>query len=126
MTDGDVELVIKCCEDFWSGSKLFLLNESLRRRIMDFYMHSKVTDMDVVAYSYGRLKSKDTAILSISELLDRSNKPHHIEFEPTNDIEEKLISSKAENEGFLKSISFKKQTFLSLVSFAHHPKSVYD
>lgn len=53
MTDGDVELVVQCCDTFWNGSRLQILNDEVSKRILEFYQNALVNDMEIVAYAYG-------------------------------------------------------------------------
>ncbi|KAF9913999.1 hypothetical protein BX616_009167 [Lobosporangium transversale] len=52
LTDGHVECVVECCTDYWDGTGLQELNETMLKKISDFYQTAVVNDLQCVAYAY--------------------------------------------------------------------------
>ncbi|KAF9436969.1 hypothetical protein BGZ76_002420 [Entomortierella beljakovae] len=52
LTDGHVECVVECCTDYWDGKGLQELNETMLKKISDFYQTAVINDLQCVAYSY--------------------------------------------------------------------------
>ncbi|KAI8597036.1 hypothetical protein EDD21DRAFT_229650 [Dissophora ornata] len=52
LTDGHVECVVECCTDYWDGSGLQELDETMLKKISDFYQTAVVNDFQCVAYAY--------------------------------------------------------------------------
>ncbi|KAF8982648.1 hypothetical protein BGZ46_000897 [Entomortierella lignicola] len=52
LTDGHVECVVECCTDYWDGAGLQELNETMLKKISDFYQTAVVNDLQCVAYAY--------------------------------------------------------------------------
>ncbi|KAG0019992.1 hypothetical protein BGZ80_004937 [Entomortierella chlamydospora] len=52
LTDGHVECVVECCTDYWNGTGLQELNETMLKKISDFYQTAVVNDLQCVAYAY--------------------------------------------------------------------------
>ncbi|KAG0298939.1 hypothetical protein BGZ98_010429 [Dissophora globulifera] len=52
LTDGHVECVVECCMDYWDGTKLHELDESMLKKISDFYQTAVVNDLQCIAYAY--------------------------------------------------------------------------
>ncbi|KAG0366803.1 hypothetical protein BGZ54_004857 [Gamsiella multidivaricata] len=51
-TDGHVECVVECCTEYWNGADLQELNETMLKKISDFYQTAVVNDLQCVAYAY--------------------------------------------------------------------------
>ncbi|KAF9966406.1 hypothetical protein BGZ70_002422 [Mortierella alpina] len=52
LTDGHVECVVECCSEFWDGTGLQDLGETMLKKISDFYQTAVVNDLQCVAYAY--------------------------------------------------------------------------
>ncbi|KAF9351305.1 hypothetical protein BGX26_010654 [Mortierella sp. AD094] len=52
LTDGHAECVVECCTDYWNGTGLQELNETMLKKISDFYQTAVVNDLQCVAYAY--------------------------------------------------------------------------
>ncbi|KAF9156424.1 hypothetical protein BG015_005393 [Linnemannia schmuckeri] len=52
LTDGHVECVVECCTEYWDGTGLQDLNDSMLKKISDFYQTAVVNDLQCVAYAY--------------------------------------------------------------------------
>ncbi|KAI9207507.1 uncharacterized protein BJ171DRAFT_276649 [Polychytrium aggregatum] len=56
-SEGDLFLILNSCSDYWNGDKILAMDETVEKRILDFYQKSIIGDMKVVAYSYSPLLS---------------------------------------------------------------------
>ncbi|KAK9767419.1 hypothetical protein K7432_002819 [Basidiobolus ranarum] len=52
LSDGNVELIIDFCSDYWNGEQLNALDDGMVDKIIDFYEKSVVNDMQCVGFSY--------------------------------------------------------------------------
>ncbi|KAI9350172.1 hypothetical protein BDR26DRAFT_798558, partial [Obelidium mucronatum] len=51
-SDGNVELIVESCVDYWNGSELELMTDAVEKKIFEFYQNAVYNDMQVIAYSY--------------------------------------------------------------------------
>ena len=108
MSDGDVRVILACCNDFWNGVGLSPITESCKKRVYQFYNDAIISDMEVMGFSYGFIeneKEKDKKLLFLEIGKD---------FKCIDKEKEKVLE-----------YMIKDQTFLGLVSFQHNPKIVY-
>ncbi|KAG0245602.1 hypothetical protein BGX31_006961 [Mortierella sp. GBA43] len=52
LTDGHVESVVECCTEYWNGTSLQDLGDTMLKKISDFYQTAAVNDLQCVAYAY--------------------------------------------------------------------------
>ncbi|KAJ3071154.1 hypothetical protein HDU98_005730 [Podochytrium sp. JEL0797] len=60
-SDGNVELIVESCVDYWNGSELELMTDAVEKKIFEFYHNAVYNDMQVIAYSYRPIPSSNTA-----------------------------------------------------------------
>ncbi|KAI8842809.1 hypothetical protein BJ741DRAFT_528519, partial [Chytriomyces cf. hyalinus JEL632] len=51
-SEGNVDLIVQACADYWCGSGLEMMTEAAERKIFEFYQNAVHSDMQVIAYSY--------------------------------------------------------------------------
>ncbi|KAL0077233.1 hypothetical protein F4703DRAFT_1743001 [Phycomyces blakesleeanus] len=51
-TDGHPTLVLEKCSDYWDGSALQTMSETMEKKINDFFYNAMVHDMQCIAYAY--------------------------------------------------------------------------
>ncbi|KAJ3265341.1 hypothetical protein HDU77_005584 [Chytriomyces hyalinus] len=51
-SEGNVDLIVQSCADYWCGSGLEMMTEAAERKIFEFYQNAVHSDMQVIAYSY--------------------------------------------------------------------------
>ncbi|KAI9008463.1 hypothetical protein CLU79DRAFT_512000 [Phycomyces nitens] len=52
LTDGHPTLVLEKCSDYWDGSALRTMSETMEKKINDFFYNAMVHDMQCIAYAY--------------------------------------------------------------------------
>ncbi|KAF9090739.1 hypothetical protein BGX23_005760 [Mortierella sp. AD031] len=52
LTDGHVECVVECCTEYWDGTGLQDLSDTMLKKISDFYQTAIVNDLQCIAYAY--------------------------------------------------------------------------
>ncbi|KAF7726482.1 hypothetical protein EC973_008717 [Apophysomyces ossiformis] len=52
LTDGHPSLVLDKCSDYWDGSSLQTMSETMEKKINDFFHNALVHDMQCIAYAY--------------------------------------------------------------------------
>ncbi|KAI1321202.1 hypothetical protein EDD11_007768 [Mortierella claussenii] len=52
LTDGHVECVVECCTEYWNGTGLQELSETMLKKISDFYQTAVLNDLQCVACAY--------------------------------------------------------------------------
>ncbi|KAI7868213.1 uncharacterized protein EV154DRAFT_432195 [Mucor mucedo] len=52
LTDGHPSLVMDKCSDYWDGSSLQTMSETMEKKINDFFQNALVHDMQCIAYAY--------------------------------------------------------------------------
>ncbi|KXS20321.1 hypothetical protein M427DRAFT_108458, partial [Gonapodya prolifera JEL478] len=52
MSDGTLDLVLECCADYWGGDHLGTLDDTVERKVLDYYHTAIENDMQVIAFSY--------------------------------------------------------------------------
>ncbi|KAG0251334.1 hypothetical protein BG011_007717 [Mortierella polycephala] len=52
LTDGHVECVTECCFEYWDGVDVQELDDTMLKKISDFYQTAIVNDLQCVAYAY--------------------------------------------------------------------------
>ncbi|KAJ3021069.1 UNVERIFIED_CONTAM: hypothetical protein HDU68_009821, partial [Siphonaria sp. JEL0065] len=60
-SDGNVELIVESCVDYWNGFELELMTDAVEKKIFEFYQNAVYNDMQVIAYSYRPIPSSNTA-----------------------------------------------------------------
>eukprot|EP00842_Homolaphlyctis_polyrhiza_P000785 jgi/Hompol1/1707/HPOL_005693-RA len=51
-SEGNVEIVLESCSDYWNGRDLGQMTDAIERKIWDFYQNAVINDLQVVAYAY--------------------------------------------------------------------------
>ncbi|KAI9353342.1 hypothetical protein DFJ73DRAFT_325651 [Zopfochytrium polystomum] len=122
--DGNVDLILEHCADYWDGESLKPLSESVERKILEFYQNAVLNDMQVVAYSYRpvpfynvNMKVKnayieDHAGVETSDVIDGLRQGQFSAVDSAFDGNDEL---------FLQEVC-KGQTFLAIASFSYEPK----
>ncbi|CEI97849.1 hypothetical protein RMCBS344292_11974 [Rhizopus microsporus] len=52
LTDGHPSLVMDKCSDYWDGTSLQTMSETMEKKINDFFQNAMVHDMQCIAYAY--------------------------------------------------------------------------
>ncbi|ORX90788.1 calcium ATPase [Basidiobolus meristosporus CBS 931.73] len=52
LCDGNIELILDFCSDYWNGEQLNVLDDGMVDKILDFYETSVVNDMQCIGFSY--------------------------------------------------------------------------
>ncbi|KAF9924116.1 hypothetical protein FBU30_005856 [Linnemannia zychae] len=52
LTDGHVECVVECCTEYWDGTGVQDLNDTMLKKISDFYQTAVINDLQCIAYAY--------------------------------------------------------------------------
>ncbi|CAI2180491.1 8935_t:CDS:10 [Funneliformis geosporum] len=52
LSDGNIEIILDNCSDFWDGQRLQAMSEEIENKIYDFYENSVINDMQCIAYAY--------------------------------------------------------------------------
>ncbi|KAJ3129352.1 hypothetical protein HK100_008688 [Physocladia obscura] len=60
-SDGNVELIVESCVDYWDGHGLELMSDAIEKKIFEFYQNAVCNDMQVIAYSYRPIPSTNAA-----------------------------------------------------------------
>ncbi|EPZ35375.1 Rho GDP-dissociation inhibitor domain-containing protein [Rozella allomycis CSF55] len=58
LSQGNVDLTLKLCSDYWNGKELIPLDESTRKRISEYYQNAASNDEQCIALSFRPLKEK--------------------------------------------------------------------
>jgi hypothetical protein len=80
-SEGNLDLILECCPDYWNGSALGRLHESVEKRILEFCQNSILGDGFIVAYAYRPIPAKVIA----SVPLVTCTRPFYIELPPENE-----------------------------------------
>lgn len=89
-SEGNLDLILESCPDYWNGTGLGHLNENVEKRILEFCQNSILGDGFVVAYSYRPIPSE--VITKVQ--LQVSNMPFYIELPPESEkIYDKILAS---------------------------------
>ncbi len=51
-TEGQFDLVLEVCSDYWNGQGIGELNETVEKRLYEFYQNATLSDTYVIAYAY--------------------------------------------------------------------------
>ncbi|CAG8716913.1 4333_t:CDS:10, partial [Ambispora leptoticha] len=52
LSDGNLEIILDNCSDYWNGQGLQPMSEVIENKIYDFYQNAIINDMQCVAYAY--------------------------------------------------------------------------
>ncbi|GBB83760.1 hypothetical protein RclHR1_10430003 [Rhizophagus clarus] len=52
LSDGNIEIILDNCSDYWNGQGLHVMSEVIMNKIYDFYENSIINDMQCIAYAY--------------------------------------------------------------------------
>ncbi|CAG8734899.1 8203_t:CDS:2, partial [Funneliformis caledonium] len=52
LSDGNTEIILDNCSDYWDGQRLQAMSEEIENKIYDFYENSVINDMQCIAYAY--------------------------------------------------------------------------
>nr|CAG8456084.1 11001_t:CDS:10 [Entrophospora candida] len=52
LSDGNLEIILDNCSDYWDGQGLRAMNQGILNKIYDCYENAIVNDMQIVAYAY--------------------------------------------------------------------------
>ncbi|RIA86124.1 hypothetical protein C1645_829742 [Glomus cerebriforme] len=52
LSDGNIEIILDNCSDYWNGQRLHAMSEVIMNKIYDFYENSIINDMQCITYAY--------------------------------------------------------------------------
>jgi hypothetical protein len=52
LSEGDVSLILNCCDDYWDGHQLVPMDMPMRQRILDFCQTAAMNDIECIAFAY--------------------------------------------------------------------------
>ncbi|KAI8809969.1 hypothetical protein BJ742DRAFT_803098 [Cladochytrium replicatum] len=103
MSEGNVDLIMDSCGDYWTGQTLMPLTESIERKISEFYQNATISALHVIGYSYRPIPFPIPSFPFTSpepyriELLSASETPESDSSSPTNPAEDGNLSAAASN-----------------------------
>eukprot|EP00834_Sanchytrium_tribonematis_P008233 NODE_908_length_3125_cov_1.360212.p1 type:complete len:784 gc:universal NODE_908_length_3125_cov_1.360212:743-3094(+) len=50
--DGDINIILSMCSDYWDGEDIFPISEAMRKKFTDIYTNCKANDIGAIAYAY--------------------------------------------------------------------------
>jgi hypothetical protein len=59
-TEGHGKLVLECCADYWNGTTLEPITETVEKKVTEFYQNALFSDMQVIAFAYRPLPNLKT------------------------------------------------------------------
>ncbi|KAJ3213496.1 hypothetical protein HDU67_002830 [Dinochytrium kinnereticum] len=147
-SDGDVNVILKYCGDYWNGSDISFLNANTEKKIMEFYQSAILSDMNVISFSFRPLghiavHGESLAEMSFDDILVKdsllslpssskggaSDLPVGSSFTRLNDVQRSRLLSDIDKNGAhsTKTVSsclelLKGQTFLGMASLFYQPK----
>jgi hypothetical protein len=80
-SEGNLDLILESCPDYWNGSALGPLHENVEKRILEFCQNSILGDGFIVAYAYRPIPSEVIARVQ----LQATARPFYIELPPETD-----------------------------------------
>ncbi|KAJ3021631.1 hypothetical protein HKX48_008112 [Thoreauomyces humboldtii] len=84
-SEGNVNLVLESCGDYWNGTELETLNETAQKKIHDFCQNALINDAQVVGYSYRPIENTKTLPFTAADAHHAPSEPVYIEFQVQND-----------------------------------------
>ncbi|KAI8848357.1 hypothetical protein BC829DRAFT_217530 [Chytridium lagenaria] len=147
-TDGDLNILLKHCGEFWNGKGVSLLSPNSERKIMEFFQGAMLADMNVVSFGYrplgpfglvgeclARTRFQDTVIAGpVSGFLGNMKASTNELFAKQStdpdefDIRSRLLSEIDGSEPVFASTGLnctellKGQTFIGMASLFYQPK----
>ena len=79
-SDGNIDMVLESCGDYWNGSGLGAMNDAVERKIAEFFTNAFFADMQVVGYSYRPIQTLPTFIENTNNR-DSPNLSNGVSFE---------------------------------------------
>ncbi|TPX71870.1 hypothetical protein SpCBS45565_g00930 [Spizellomyces sp. 'palustris'] len=61
-SEGNVDLIMESCSDYWNGRGLGTMDEAAEKKIFEFYQNAIISDAQIVAYSYRPIQHPATLI----------------------------------------------------------------
>lgn len=52
VVDGDAQVIVLNCTDYWDGKKLCHFDDALKKKLIEFYENALINDLDCIAFSY--------------------------------------------------------------------------
>ncbi|KAJ1843339.1 hypothetical protein LPJ57_009776, partial [Coemansia sp. RSA 486] len=124
LTDGNFELVLGMCLDYFDGSAIHALDDEKMAIYYGLYQNALQQDLQCLAFAYcpddkgtSDIDSKD-AFIELEDSSCESTDPSL----PSSDLPEYLTET-ARKKLFSEDKAFVGQTFLGLVTFAYDPKT---
>ncbi|KAJ3082962.1 hypothetical protein HDU99_001060 [Rhizoclosmatium hyalinum] len=145
-SDGNVELIVESCVDYWNGSDLELMTDAVEKKIFEFYQNAVYNDMQVIAYSYRPIPSSNTAQTLTTKTAAYVERNASFDLPKNNEEDEQLRSEMAgsvrwknkssriasiidsplyadslEPDAYLREV-LRCQTFLGMAALCYEPK----
>ncbi|RKP05825.1 hypothetical protein THASP1DRAFT_32342 [Thamnocephalis sphaerospora] len=113
LSEGDVGLVLDCCEDYWDGQQLEPMDDSMRQRLLDFCQTAAMNDLACIAFAY-RPISTDADTADANKTMEWSTDlQHRVVFFNTD-------AASLEKDTRLQALQ--QQIFLGMVTLSLQPK----
>eukprot|EP00835_Amoeboradix_gromovi_P000144 NODE_5_length_49639_cov_0.484336.p6 type:complete len:783 gc:universal NODE_5_length_49639_cov_0.484336:38254-35906(-) len=52
VVDGDINIVMSMCSDYWDGEEILPINDAMKKKFLDIHYNCKANDIGAIAYAY--------------------------------------------------------------------------